>query len=224
MPEPTKAQIKDVQRALNAFCEEHLKGVQPLIVDGDKGAATDKRIRQAKYWLGFKVPTGAGVGKQLIPRLEHPKDPKRFPDKSYVERGHKRRTAQREHWRRLRKKADEADGVTEFDGVPVAVVAVPYLKFARKSGVWKGHLNSGWRDPEYSEHLCYVMCNAPSCPGKCAGKSSNHVGITHDRFAVDVTDYVNFGKVMALPNAPHNPRIFNALGAQDPVHFSPSGR
>lgn len=218
----SKAEVKDLQRALNAFTDEHLKGVQPLIVDGDKGPATDQRIRKCKYWLGFKVPTGSGVGKQLIPRLQHPKRERLFPSAEYTERGRRRRTEQREEWRRQREKADEADGVTTFDGVPVAVVAVANLRFARRHG-WQGKLNSGWRDPAYSESLCYRMCGAPSCPGRCAGRASNHAGKTASQFAVDVSDYVRFGQLMARSDAP-GPRIFNALGAQDPVHFSPSGR
>lgn len=222
MPDPTRAEVRALQRALNAFTDEHLKGVTPLIVDGDKGAATDKRIRQAKFWLGFKVPTGAGVGKQLIPRLEHPKHARLFPSKEYVERGRQRRQKQRDEWRRHQKAAEDADGVTTFDGVPVAVVAVPLLKFARAHD-WQGRLNSGWRDPDYSEQLCRNMCGAPSCPGRCAGRTSNHSGKTAARFAVDVTDYVRFGALMNRPDAP-KPHIFNALGSRDPVHFSPSGR
>ena len=112
--------------------------------------------------------------------------------------------------------------MTTFDGVPVAVVSEPHLKFARKNG-WQGRLNSGWRDPAYSESLCYRMCGAPQCPGRCGGRSSNHAGKTTSQFAVDVSDYVKFGQLMARKDAP-SPRIFNALGAQDPVHFSPSGR
>jgi hypothetical protein len=222
VPDLSTHDVKELQRALNAFTDEHLKGIAPLIVDGDKGAATDKRIRTVKWYLGFKAPTGAGVTRKLIPQLQHPKRASLFPSKEYVERGEKRRDEQREEWRRLQRAAEDADGVTTFDGVPVAVIGVPHLKFARAHG-WLGRLVSGWRDPAYSEQLCYRMCGAPSCPGRCAGRSSNHAGKTASQFAEDVSDYVRFGQLMARPDAP-NPRIFNALGAQDPVHFSPTGR
>lgn len=115
--------------------------------------------------------------------------------------------------------AAASSGVTTFDGVPVAAVAVPYLQWARNHG-WNGRLVSGWRDPKYSQSLCYRMCGRPSCPGKCAGTSSNHVGTTSNHFAVDVSDYQTFRRVIA--DCPISPRIFNNLPI-DPVHFSPSG-
>lgn len=120
-----------------------------------------------------------------------------------------------------RKAAEKATGVTRYDGVPVAAVAVPYLQWAREHG-WKGRLVSGWRDPEYSRSLCRRMCGADSCPGRCAGLSSNHVGSTVARFAIDVSDYQAFGRLMA--KCPHSPRIWNGLGSIDPVHFSPNGQ
>ena len=105
MADLTKREVERVQRALNDFTEKHLRGVQPLIVDGDKGAATDKRIRQAKFWLGFKVPTGAGVGKLLVTRLKEPKNAKHFPDRGYVKRGRERRTEQRAEYRKQKRDA-----------------------------------------------------------------------------------------------------------------------
>lgn len=119
-----------------------------------------------------------------------------------------------------RKAAAAATGVTKFDGVPVAAVAVPYLSWARNHG-WSGRLVSGWRDPRYSESLCYRMCGRPRCPGQCAGTSSNHVGTTKDRFAIDVSEYHQFARVIA--RCPLRPRIFNDL-PNDRVHFSPSGK
>jgi hypothetical protein len=120
-----------------------------------------------------------------------------------------------------RKAAAATTGVGRYDGVPVANVAIPYLEWARANG-WKGRLVSGWRDPNYSESLCRRMCGAPRCPGRCAGTSSNHVGTTKERFAIDVSDYATFGRLMR--SCPLRPRIYNALGAQDPVHMSPNGQ
>jgi hypothetical protein len=37
-----------------------------------------------------------------------------------------------------------------------------------------------------------------------------------------VSHFVEFGRLMR--RCPHNPRIFNALGARDPNHFSATGR
>ena len=103
-----------------------------------------------------------------------------------------------------------------FDGRPVRASIYPHLVWARKNG-WRGVVTSGYRTPQYSQSLCVAMCGRPSCPGRCAGMSSNHV-----RTAVDLTDYGTFGRLMK--SSPYTPRIYNALGARDPVHFSPNGR
>lgn len=48
------------------------------------------------------------------------------------------------------------------------------LKPARASGIWRGSVISGYRSPEYSTSICEGMCGHPTCPGLCAGASSNH--------------------------------------------------
>lgn len=122
---------------------------------------------------------------------------------------------------RHRRKVLGKSGVSWYDGKQVASWLVPYLVWARKNG-WRGRVNSGWRDPVYSERLCYAMCGRPSCPGRCAGRGSNHAGSSKPHGAVDVSDYYTFGSLMK--RCPYQPRIFNALGARDPVHMSASGR
>ncbi len=122
--------------------------------------------------------------------------------------------------RKNQKAAAKASGVTRYDGVPVAAWMVPYLQWARANG-WRGRLVSGWRDPNYSRSLCMRMCGEPSCPGRCAGLNSNHVGSAEPRGAIDVSEYTHFAALMR--RCPLEPRIFNALGARDPVHFSASG-
>lgn len=82
---------------------------------------------------------------------------------------------------------------------------------------------SGVRTPEYSEELCYNMCGAPSCPGRCAGRASNHNMEPHEEYpegALDVSNHYNFGAAAKRVGAP----LINALGAADPNHFSVSGR
>jgi hypothetical protein len=112
-----------------------------------------------------------------------------------------------------------AGGVGTFDGKLCASWLIPYLTWAREHG-WQGKLNSGWRDPVYSEGLCLKMCGAPTCPGRCAGRTSNHAGDVKPKGAVDVSDYVRFGQLMA--QCPLSPRIRNNL-PKDLVHFSVSG-
>lgn len=227
-----KAAVKKLQRELNDFSNEHLKHVTPLRVDGDKGFATERRILRVKYYLGYPEEKrddqkDLHLDEAFYLRLHHPnrtqsKDHPKWPaNHEAVDRGQKRRLEQRRAVEKSFHDAKSKNGVGSFDGKPVAKAVLCHLHWARDHG-WDGTLTSGWRDPDDSEHLCYSICGYPMCPGRCAGKSSNHVGATPLRFAVDVTDYVTFGRLMH--GCPCTPRIFNALGAQDPVHFSPSGR
>jgi len=115
--------------------------------------------------------------------------------------------------------APATGAIGTFDGKQVAAWLIPYLSWARAHGR-KGRLTSGWRDPAYSEQLCMKMCGAPTCPGRCAGRFSNHSGSIKPQGAVDVSDYTRFGQLMA--RCPLKPRIFNDL-PNDLVHFSATG-
>lgn len=211
-----RSEILELQHDLNHFTNKFLVHVGPLMVDGVEGHATRRRVRTVKYYLGYsgKEQKRSKVTSRFLSRLRNPKNPRFSAPKMLVQAAY-RRAKQR---RRARKPV--SNGVGHFDGRPVANWLIPYLTWAREHG-WRGTLTSGWRDPVYSEHLCYVMCGAPSCSGKCAGRSSNHSGSSKPRGAIDVSDYYTFGNLMR--RCPYAPRIFNALGARDPVHFSASG-
>lgn len=85
---------------------------------------------------------------------------------------------------------------------------------------WDGELSSGYRSPAYSESLCRAMCGAPSCPGRCAGRSSNHSQTGPPNWgAVDVKEYGLFGSIQKQIGSP----LHNDLPA-DPVHYSYTGR
>ena len=215
----SRDQVTALQRALNAFTEKHLKAIGPLMTDGIVGPATKKRIREAKFYLGY---TGAElktvrVDAEFTRRLRHPGSA-RFSRPAMLARALSRRRKQRKAAKELL--APRA-GVATFDGRPVAAWMKPYLVWARNQG-WRGTLNSGWRSPAYSEQLCRNICGAPSCPGRCAGRASNHAGSVKPAGSLDVSDYARFGELMR--RCPLEPRIHNALGARDPVHFSYSGR
>ncbi|MEJ7784747.1 MAG: hypothetical protein WKF96_08090 [Solirubrobacteraceae bacterium] len=218
----TRAQIRVVQRGCNHFTRRYLSGVQPLIVDGKPGVATGRRIRWIKYYLGYAGGAGAqnAVGDHALrSRMWHPKSA-RYSTPARIARGAKRRSVQRARWRKNHKAASKATGVGRFDGVPVANWLIPYLQWARAHG-WRGRLVSGWRDPAYSESLCYRICGAPRCPGRCAGRSSNHSGSSRPNGAVDVSDYMKFRQLMT--RCPYQPQIFCGLDARDPVHLSAGG-
>jgi peptidoglycan hydrolase-like protein with peptidoglycan-binding domain len=215
----TNDKVRELQTALNAFSEKHLVGMGPLIVDGVMGPATKKRIRLAKHYLGYTgtARKTAAVDDELITRLRHPRS-LRHSSARMISRATRRRRKQRKAAKLSR--APRA-GVDTFDGRPVAAWMKPYLEWAREQG-WKGTLNSGWRDPVHSERLCFDLCNAPKCSGTCAGRSSNHVGNIKPAGSIDVSDPATFGALMK--RCPYEPKIFNALGARDPWHFSASGR
>lgn len=221
----THKDVREVQRRLNTFTETYKRlGFRSLRIDGNIGELTKKRIKEVKRCLGYTPhQIDDSIGNWLFWRLEHPNqvDPTHGATKEIVREGRITRAKRIRAVRRNRFKAFLKPGVGKFDGVPVAKCAIPILEWCRANG-WHGHLVSGWRDPKYSQHLCILMCGAPSCPGRCAGLLSNHVGNTPARFGVDVSDYANFGHIVA--RCPIQPHIHNALGARDPVHFSPSGR
>lgn len=111
-------------------------------------------------------------------------------------------------------------GWTTWNGVSIAAWMEPWLVKSKAAG-WTGTVVSGVRTPEYSEQLCFNMCGAPSCPGRCAGRSSNHnctAGCPYPTGAIDVTDYSRFGQIQYEIGSP----LRNHLPI-DPVHYSVSG-
>lgn len=221
------AEIKTLQHRMNEFVKIYLDGLGPILVDGKLGPSTQGRIRTIKWYLGYLPPKGSkGGSNSLDPtpdhdfrsRLWHPKS-LRYSTPARLARAARRRVEQR---KRAKENADRAKthGVSRYDGRLVANWLIPYLNWARSHG-WRGTVVSGWRDPAYSESLCYRMCGNPSCPGRCAGRSSNHSGSDKPHGAIDVSDYWRFGQIIA--HCPYSPIIYNNLPI-DRVHFSATGR
>ena len=218
----TKAQTRDLQRDLNTFFRRMLDtGEYHLRVDGRWGELTRRRVKQAKFYLGYEQRgIDSGVDHRFRVRLRHP-TAIRFSSRDMRRRGAVRRSKRRKELKRHNTVANAHPGTTKRNGVWVAKWLALYYDWAKRHG-WPGGTTSGWRSPVYSQSLCYRMCRRPSCPGKCAGLASNHVGSVRPKGALDNTFYWIFGNLMR--RCPYRPRIFNALGARDPVHFSASGR
>lgn len=113
-----------------------------------------------------------------------------------------------------------------FDGHEVARWMALVLQDARDSGLWKGVVFSGRRSKVKSRGLCEAMCGEPSCPGRCAGESSNHVGPpsfegTKYEGAVDVTDPYGLRHYCELHGNPL--RGGGAVLPADIPHFSREG-
>lgn len=224
----TRTEVKQLQRDLNAFTKKFLLGVSPLMTDGRRGRSTNKRIRLVKYYLGYsRKNINSMAGKRFLWRLKNPRRMKRNTkwERLRIKYAVKRRYVQRREYRKERRRLRNwraRGGWATFEGKAVPAWTVYWLQLARREG-WRGHVTSGVRTPAYSQHLCFVMCGRPSCPGRCAGLSSNHNMDKHQSYphgALDVSDYAKFGEIMRRHNSP----LHNALGARDPVHFSKSGR
>jgi len=209
--------VERLQASLNRFTNRWLENVAPLIVDGEKGFLTNRRIMTVKWYLGYLGERDGSVTSKFVRRMRHPRDP-RWSSVGQVLRGIRRRRRQR---RRGDRGSRSAAGGFEVRRPPGGDLAAPLSGVAREHG-WRGQLISGWRSPEQSEQLCFEMCGRPTCPGRCAGRASNHSKKQKPGGAVDVSDYIRFGALME--RCPFRPRIFNALGQVDPGHFSPTGR
>lgn len=219
----TRAEIEGLQGDLNAFTGKYLHNVAPLIVDGHFGQATRKRVRQCKFWLGYKHPFGSRVDERFRHQLRHPHRHK-FSTAGELFRGHKRRVHSRHLQVKHERRAQRRTGVVMYDGRPVAAWMVPYFNWARthkvNGRVWVGVVVSGFRDPAYSEHLCLIMCHMTSCPGRCAGRRSGHSQKVKPGGCADVSDYIHFGEAMKA--CPFHPRLINDLPI-DRVHYSVTG-
>lgn len=86
----------------------------------------------------------------------------------------------------------DGDDLIEIDGKQVAEgVGMEVLRI-RKAGRWHGVVVSGYRTPEFSESLCFKMCGAPTCSGKCAGRGTRHATKGGREGAVDLSDFITF--------------------------------
>lgn len=108
--------------------------------------------------------------------------------------------------------------IVTMDGKPIVEDIAYWLDLIRKRGMWHGVVVSGYRTPAYSTSLCYGMCGAPSCPGRCAGASSNHAKTGYPGPAADVTDYFNCEDALIDVGSGYKNNL-----PLDRVHMSKSG-
>src|SRR6266516_5288614 len=176
----TKEEVTQLQRAMNRFTGKFLENFPPIIVDGIRGPATNRRISECKLYLGYEgdAVRSHRVTPLFLKRLNRPE----ILPAAMIKLAEERRRERRGRARR------PVAGVATFDGRPVAKWLLPYLEFARKNG-WKGTLNSGFRDPAHSEAICFQKCGKPTCPGTCAGRASTHSGKTKPQGPADVSDF-----------------------------------
>lgn len=218
--------VKDLQDAANVIIDAHRFPHRKVIEDADLGPASLTGLHFAGWLFGLSAKELKEIRQgKVTARVQ--KLLRREKRKGVNRKRIKRKRVPR--IQRLRKLMNnppvdpDGDGLAVFEGRTVAAWIAYWLKKSREAG-WVGTVTSGWRDPVYSEQLCFNMCGRPSCPGKCAGRASNHSGkgsnIKGDPGAVDVSDYTNFAKIQGKIGSP----LINRLGAADPVHFSVSGK
>jgi Domain of unknown function (DUF1906)/Putative peptidoglycan binding domain len=212
-----KIGVRKLQAALNKFSQRYLHAMTPIGVDGKNGPETKHRIRQVKFYLGYgKGKNTAAIDQAFLRRLRKPGSP-RFSNPAMLTRARNRR-----HKQRKLSAASHAqrNGTVMIDGHPVAGWIAVQVLWAKANG-WHGNVLSGYRTPEYSEHVCLQMYHRTSVPGKCAGRNSNHVGLVAPFGAVDVSMPEQFAACMR--RSPHHPSLCNALPTTDPRHFSHTG-
>ena len=214
---PAKVGVRKLQLALNKFTQRYLHGMAPIGVDGKRGPETNHRIRDVKFYLGYaKGKNSAAVDRALLRRLRRPGSP-RYSNPAMIARARSRRSKQK---KLSTQSLAQHNGTVMIDGYRVAAWIGVQVLWARENG-WHGKVLSGYRTPEYSEHVCMRMYHRPSVPGRCAGRTSNHVGLVAPSGAVDVSMPEQFAA--AMRRSPHSPTLCNALPATDPRHFSHTG-
>lgn len=232
-PKSRGHRVEGLQKGLDHELKQHGFPWRKVTIDGEAGEHTFDAANMVAWLKGFSVEEMHLIGKK---RVISQRDleiliGERKRTAPMIRRGH-----EREHLAgKLRKQHHEAgpfppapagDDWVMFDGHEVARWIAEILAAARAAGAWHGVVISGRRDPVYSEHLCIEMCGAPSCPGMCAGRSSNHAGppsfkgVEYEG-AVDVTDYSGLRSYCEA----HAPELRGggAVLPSDLPHFSHAG-
>lgn len=224
--------VRDFQTDLDRELKEAGFPWRKIKIDGQAGENTFDAANMVAYIKGFSSDALHQIGKQqkLTHRAVEILEGHAVRTEAMKHRAHARqddlKKLREQHKHPEPKPLPGREYLAAFDGHEVPVWIAKILWDARVSGVWKGVVISGYRSPQYSEELCLNMCGAPSCPGRCAGRSTNHACPptgTGQPFegAVDVTDYVGLRTYCRQVNAPL--RGGGEVLPADLPHFSHNG-
>lgn len=238
MAEPIKLgaqgkRVEPLQKGINTILGNRQFKWRKVPVDGVAGPATFKSAHLALWLIGASEDQLRKVhhNKRITPRAFDLLTGGERPDAMM-----KRARGRHDEASKLRREHKESnredqDGWSQWRGFKVAAWMVGeatgpdgsrtnWLQLSVERG-WSGGLYSGGRTPEYSESLCLNICGAPSCPGICAGRSSEHSGKDGSPpgwGALDVQDYERFGRIQREIGSP----LRNDLPADKP-HYSTTG-
>lgn len=218
--------VRTLQREVNRTLHNAELDWLKIPIDGKRGPLTLKHARIAGSWQG--------LSKERLIRISDGKiDPATFNLLTHrveaTKAQRQRHKARLPHFKALRyhhKHPPQIEGLVTFDGHQLPAWIAEINQKARDAGYWHGSVISGVRSPEYSEHLCIIMCGSPTCPGRCGGRNSNHAcppsgkGVKYEG-AEDVTDAAGLDRYCQAHNEPliGNGRVLPA----DTPHFSHAG-
>lgn len=224
--------VHDFQTALDRELKQQGFPWRKVKIDGQAGEHTFDAANMLAWLKGFSSTALVEIGKRqrLTHRAVQILEGKAERSKPMRHRAEARaalaKKLREQHNHPGPKPLPGREFICEFDGHDVPIWIAKILTDARNSGAWHGVVISGVRTPQYSEELCLAMCGAPTCPGRCAGRSTNHAcpptgtGRPYEG-AVDVTDY-NGLREYCRAHAPELRGGGEVLPADLP-HFSHAG-
>lgn len=227
--------VDDLQKGIDAVLGRRQFDWRKVPIDGVAGDATFDAAVMALYLIGASEAQIKKVQRGFITARSFDLLTGAKRTKAMKKRDQERRA----HAAKLRKlhresNAVAADGTAKYvspSGVEWRVAAwmvgkkvgpdgrrVNWLKKSIEHG-WSGELYSAFRSPAYSRSVCEAKCGAPSCPGTCAGESSNHSQTGPPNWgAIDVQGYEQFGIIQREIGSP----LKNNLPSDRP-HYSYTG-
>lgn len=224
--------VKAFQTALDHELKQHGFPWRKVKIDGQAGEHTFDAANMLAFIKGFSNSALIEIGKRqrltvrAVQILEGHAERSGAMKHRSAAREDNLRQLREEHKHPAPKPLPGREFITELDGHDVPIWIAEILIAARNAGAWHGVVISGVRTPQASEELCLNMCGAPSCPGRCAGRSTNHAcpptGTGREfEGAVDVTGYTEL-REYCHAHAPQLRGGGEVLPADLP-HFSHAG-
>jgi Domain of unknown function (DUF1906) len=189
----TPERVRALQRGLNAFTERYLEGVAPLAVDGVRGKETNKRIRAAKFYLGYgEQERTTEVATAFVRRLRHPRSP-RFSGPELLARAERRRRRQRA--------AAKRRATAAIVGTPKQIIDSVVLPIAAQAGIQRSVATNDAANAAHGHTI--------------SGSVSDHEGPATRAWAADISN--------GSSPTPEMDRLAQALATRFKIPWSGAG-